>query len=102
MTLGDFAVLKDELASSRAADAQLVQLGSGGEAIHALLDEEGGDAVLGLGVGRVRLGVDDQDVGVRTVGDPELTSVQDEVIAVPSDYYVHDVLSIVDLKFHNF
>ena len=39
-----FAVAEHELAGVRAAHAELVELLRGGEALHALLDDEGGDA----------------------------------------------------------
>ena len=55
-------VVEHQLAGVAAAHAQLVELLRDGEALHALLDEEGGDAAraqLGLG-----LGVDHQRVGV--------------------------------------
>jgi hypothetical protein len=61
------------------AHAQLVQLLRGGEALHALLDHEGGHA-LGAGV-HVGLGIDHQGVGVPAVGDPHLVAVEHVAVA---------------------
>src|SRR5690606_16595246 len=64
------AVLEDELTGVRAAHAELVELGPGGEAGEAPLDQEGSDSA-GAGIG-IRARVDDQNVRVRPVGDPHL------------------------------
>ena len=42
----DFAIAEHQLAGVRAAHAELVELLRGGEALHAFLDEEGGDALV--------------------------------------------------------
>ena len=74
------AVLEHQLAGVRPPHAELVELLGGGEAGHALLDQEGGDAAAaGVGVG---LGVDHEDLGVRPVGDPHLRPVEDVAIAL--------------------
>ena len=74
------AVLEHQFGRVGAAHAELVELLGGGEAGHALLDQEGGDAAAaGL---RVCLGVDHQDLGVRPVGDPHLGPVEDVAIAL--------------------
>ena len=53
---------------------------AGRNPLHALLDQEGGDAARpGIGPG---LGVDDQRVGVMAVGDPHLRAVQDIAVAL--------------------
>jgi hypothetical protein len=70
----NLAVLEHQFGGVRAAHAHLVELLGDAEALHALLDQEGGDAAEpAAGVG---LGVDHQGVGVRGVGDPELRAVQ--------------------------
>ena len=49
------------------------------KALDAALDDEGADAArAGGGVG---LGVDDQRVGDRAVGDPHLRAIEDEAVA---------------------
>ena len=68
------AVLEHELAGVRAAHAELVELLRGRESLHALFDQERGDAARpGAQVG---LGVDDERVGVGAVGDPHLGAVE--------------------------
>ncbi|MNV41488.1 hypothetical protein D3C71_1331270 [compost metagenome] len=74
-----FAVLEHQLAGVGAAHAQLVQLLRGGEPLHALFHQEGGDA-LGTGL-EVGLGVDHQHVRIRAVGDPHLVAVEHVVVA---------------------
>jgi hypothetical protein len=58
--LGDLAVLEDQLAGARRADAELVLLLADGEALEAALDEEGRDALVALR--RVDVGEDDEEV----------------------------------------
>jgi hypothetical protein len=80
-------VLEHHLAGVAAAHAQLVELLRGGKALHALLDDEGGDAAraqLGLG-----LGVDHHGVGVGAVGDPHLGAVQQVVAALVLGAQLH-------------
>jgi hypothetical protein len=77
---GHLDVLEDQLSRVRPAHPELVEMRRGGEALHLLLDEEGGDPLGSrLGVG---LGVDDERVGVGPVRDPVLRAVQD-VAVVP-------------------
>ena len=55
------AILEHQLAGIGAAHAELVELLRGGKSLHALLDDEGGDAArAGVGIG---LGIDHQRVG---------------------------------------
>src|SRR5690606_21703509 len=70
----DLAVLEHYLAGVGTAHAQLVELLRGAEALHALLDDEGGHAAA---AGLLARGahVDDEDVGLRAVGDPHLVAV---------------------------
>ena len=76
------AVLEHQLAGVGPPHAELVEFLGRGEAGHALLDEEGGDAAAaGVGVG---LGVDHEDLGVRPVGDPHLRPVEHVALA-PAD-----------------
>jgi hypothetical protein len=78
--VGDLAVLEHELDRARRTDAELVFLLAHGKALEAALDDEGGDAlVAGGGVG---IGKDDVDPGLGAVGDPQLASVEDPVVAV--------------------
>src|SRR5258706_1805296 len=79
--LRDLAVLEHELARVRSAHAELVELLCGGESLHALLDDEGGHRLRAL-VLRGTAHVDDEDVGVRAVGDPHLRAVGDPAIAL--------------------
>lgn len=74
-----FTVLKHEFASVRAAHAELVELLSGLEALHALLNQEGRDAVRTLA--SVSLGVDYQHIGVGAVSDPHLVAVEHVFVA---------------------
>ena len=77
---GDLDILEDQFPGVRAAHPELVEVGGRAEARHRLLDQEGRDALrAGVGIG---LGVDDQDVRVRPVGDPVLRAVQD-IAVVP-------------------
>ena len=55
------AVFKDEFAGTGAAYAEFVELGSRSEPFHALLDDEGSDPVLWLGVLGVGLGIHNLD-----------------------------------------
>ena len=73
--LRHLAVLEDELAGVRAAHAELVELLRGEEALHAALDDERRDPARARRA--VGLAVDDQRIGVGTVGDPHLAAVQD-------------------------
>ena len=74
------AVLEDELAGAARADAELVFLLADGESRESALDEKRGDAaVAGL---RIERGEDDEDVGFVGVGDPQLASGDDVVVAV--------------------
>ena len=77
--LRHFAILEDELAGLRAAHAELVEFLRDRESRERLLDDEGGDpARAGVGIG---LGVDDERIRLRPVGDPELRAVQEEAVA---------------------
>ncbi|MNV41332.1 hypothetical protein D3C71_1329660 [compost metagenome] len=75
---GYFAILEDQLAGVGAAHAELVQLLRRGKALHALFDQERGDA-LGAAI-RIGLGIDHQHIGIRAVGDPHLVAVEHVVI----------------------
>ena len=74
-----FAILEDELAGIRSAHSELVEFLRGRESPEALLDEKRGDAARARV--RIRLGVDDERIGVGTVGDPHLVAIQNEHVA---------------------
>lgn len=75
VVLGNENVLEDELSGVGASHTELVELSRAGEASHGLLDKEGGDS---SGTGRgISLGVHDEVVGIGTVGDPHLGTVED-------------------------
>ena len=74
------ALLEHQFRRGRAAHAELVEFLGRAETLHALLDEEGGDAARpGGGIG---LGIDDERVGFGAVGDPHLAAVQDVAVAL--------------------
>ena len=78
--LGHFAILEDQLRSVGAAHAELVELGSRTEALEALFDQESADAAR---TGRrIGLGVDDQRVGDRPVGDPHFRAIEHVAVAL--------------------
>ena len=80
--LGHLAVLEEELAGRAGPDAELVLDVGGREPGRALLDDEGGDALVpGLGVG---LREHERVVGHGGVRDPVLLSVEDVRVARPS------------------
>lgn len=76
--LGDVDVVKVEDAGAAGADAELLLLLGDGEALGALLDDEGGDALVALG--RVEVGEDEEDAGLHGVCDPHLGAVEDEAV----------------------
>ena len=78
--LGDDAVLKDQVAGGGAADAHLLLVLAGGEAGEALFHNEGGDAVVALGL--VGHGKDHEGVSHVAVGDEALGAVEDVVVAL--------------------
>ena len=84
-------ILEDQFGGVGAAHPELVEVLRRGKALHGLFDDEGGDALRsGL---RVGLGIDDEGVGIRAVGDPELGAVQN-VVAVAlfrAQLHRHDV-----------
>ncbi len=84
-------IVEDQFRRVRPPHPELVEMLRGGEPLHGLFDDEGGDAFRSrLGVG---LGIDDERVRVRAVGDPELGAVED-IIAVPlfrAELHRHDV-----------
>src|SRR5690606_13109080 len=83
----DLAVVEDQLAGGAAAHAHLVELLRHREAGEVLFDEEGGDAArAGL---EVVLGIDDEDVGIRSVGDPELGAVEHPAVAAEVGAQLH-------------
>src|SRR5258708_128086 len=65
--------------ASARATAESVELGGGVEALHALLDQQRGDAARARL--RIGLGVDDQRLGVGAVGDPHLAAVEHVMLA---------------------
>ena len=76
--VGHLNVLEHEFRRGRAAHAQLVERLGAAEALHAALDQEGGDAARpGFGIG---LGIKDDRVGDRAVGDPELGAVENVAV----------------------
>src|SRR5207253_4766062 len=79
--LGDLAVLEDELAGVRAAEAHLVVDLPDAESFEALFHDESGDATARALRAVVR-GVDDDHIGDGTIGHPDLRAVQDPA-AVP-------------------
>src|SRR3546814_16627327 len=79
LLFGYFAVGEDKLGGRRAAHADLVDLLPDREPRHILFDQESGDTARSrLGAS---LGVDDQSVAVRRVGDPEFGDLA--AISVP-------------------
>ncbi len=70
-------VVEHQFAGIRAAHAELVEFLRRGETEVALDDKRGDAARSGVGIG---LGVDDEDVGVGTVGDPHLGAVEQPAI----------------------
>src|SRR5271155_5613189 len=74
------AILEDDFAGIGAAHAELVELFAGGESSKVPLDDEGGDAASAGGA--VGLGVDNQRVSDRPVGDPHFRAVQHETVAL--------------------
>ena len=81
-----FAVVEEQGEGVRAAHAQLVEMGAVGEALHAFFDDEGSHA-FGPGV-RVGLGVNDQGIGVATVGNPHLGTVEDVARICPTSLFL--------------
>src|SRR5439155_17035863 len=78
--LGNLAIFEDKLAGLAAAHAELVELLGDAEAFEVLLDQKCGDAlVAGFGIG---LGIDDENIGARSVGDPEFGSIEDIAVAL--------------------
>ena len=78
--LRHFAVVEEQRIGVGAAHAELVEMCAEGEALEALLDEEGGHAArAGF---RIGLGVDHQHVGVAAVGDPHLRAVEHVAVAL--------------------
>jgi hypothetical protein len=77
----DLAVFEHEFAGVGAAHAELVELLRRGEALHSLLDDEGGHAARTRRPRR-RAHVDQQHVGVGAVGDPHLGPVRDPAVAL--------------------
>ncbi len=76
----NFAVGEYELGGVGAAHAELVELGPLRKALHAALDDEGGDAARARG--GIGLGVDDEGLGEGTVGDPHLRAIDDVAVAL--------------------
>ncbi len=85
--LRHLAIREDEFRRVRSAHAELVELLAGREAGKCLFHQESGDAA--RSGCRIGLGVDDQDICVRAVGDPHLAAVQDITVA-----------ALVCLEFH--
>ncbi|KAH6608409.1 Protein kinase C-like protein [Trichoderma cornu-damae] len=78
VVLGDDDVVEVEDAGAAGADAELLLLLGDGEALGALVDDEGGDALVALG--RVEVGEDEEDAGLDRVCDPHLGAVDDEAV----------------------
>lgn len=76
--LGDVDVVEVEDAGAAGADAELLFLLGNGEALGALFDDEGGNALVALG--RVEVGEDEEDAGLHGVCDPHLGAVEDEAV----------------------
>ena len=87
LVLGHLDVVEHQLAGVAATHAELVELLRDREALHAFFDQERGDAA-GAEF-RLGLGVDDQRVGVRAVGDPELAAVEQVVAALVLGLELH-------------
>src|SRR3546814_11905081 len=81
----NLAIGKDQLCGGAAAHPHLVDLLPDRKALHALFDDEGGDAARAF----ARLRVDDQNIGLAAVGDPALGSVQKIAIALPLALELH-------------
>ena len=79
-SLGNDAVLEDQVAGGRAADTHLLLLLTNGEAGEGALHDESGDAVVaGLGVGH---GKDNDGAGHSAVGDEALGAVEHIVVCL--------------------
>src|SRR5205807_6183188 len=74
-----FTIGEYDLAGIGAAHAELVELFAGGKAFERLLDDEGGDAARTGGA--IGLGVNDNRIGERPIGDPHFRAVEDVAIA---------------------
>src|SRR6185369_1649318 len=73
----DKAVVEDQLGGRRSTDAELVDLLADRESGHFLVDDEGGDPAAAF----ARLGIDDERVRLRSVGDPELGAIETVAVA---------------------
>ena len=82
-----FAVVEKQRKSVGAAHAELVEVAAVAETRHAFFDDKGGHA-LGPGI-KVGLGIDDQGVGIATIGNPHLGTVQDVTVAFFLGFQLH-------------
>ena len=81
--LGHDAILKDQVAGGAAADTHLLLVLTGGETGEALLNDEGGDAVVALGL--VGHGEHHESIGHVAVGDEALAAIEDIVAVLVLD-----------------
>ena len=81
------ALLEHQLAGVGAAHAEFVELLRGRESGEGLFDDEGGDAALARL--RIGLGIDDQHIGIRAIGDPHLMARETEMIAMLRSAQLH-------------
>ena len=68
------AIVEHQLGGGRAAHPHFIDMLADAEARHALLDQKGGDTLRSLS----RLGIDDECIRFRRVGDPEFGAVEPE------------------------
>ena len=73
--LGREHVVHDDFAGDRGAQAHLAVDGRGGEALHALVQDEAADGADSAALGHF-LGPDHEHVGHRAVGDPHLAALE--------------------------
>ena len=83
----DLAILEKHPIGVRAAHAELVELGAEAQTGEPLLDDEDSDALRSRV--RIRLGVNDERVGVSTIRDPHLRAVDDVAVAFPVGSQLH-------------
>ena len=87
MVLGHFNVMKHQFACVAATHAQLVELLRNAETLHAFFNQESRDAT-GAKFG-FSFGINHQGVGIWTIGDPHLGTIEDVVAAFVLGFELH-------------